>query len=216
MKKKNKLVWRTAVKEVMRTAAELESVKKCKTEAPSFYYRWEHVCAVVNAAMRLAELLEADAEIVEAAAWLHDVKKYEAKEQHPQAGAQFAREFLPKTDFPKKKIEAVAYAIEQHMGLWRDKPLKNLEASILWDADKLTKIGLTAAFHWVGGDLSRAKKHGLTTEEMIEIGRQPDWQDKTVASMHTKPARKAAKSRIKAFRALWDGLDAEYTGADLH
>ena len=199
----------------MRTAAELESVKKSKSDNPSFYYRWEHVRAVVTAALKLAELVGADAEIVEAAAWLHDVKKYEAKERHPQAGGLFAREFLPQTDFPAEKIEAVAYAIEQHMGLWRDEPLENLEAAILWDADKLTKIGLTAAFHWVGGDLSRAKRHGLTTEEIVQIGRQPDWQDKTVASMHTEPAKRAAKRRIKAFRALWDGLEAEIEGADL-
>ena len=36
-----------------------------------------------------------------------------------------------------------------------------------------------------------------------------------VASMHTEPAKRAAKRRIKAFRALWDGLEAEIEGADL-
>ena len=210
-----KLVWRDAVQQVMRTAAELESVKKSKTTNPSFYYRWEHVQAVVKLALRLAVLTGGDADVVEAAAWLHDVKKHEAKDLHPEAGGLFAREFLPLTDFPPQKIEAVAHAIEQHMGLWRDEPLENLEASILWDADKLSKIGLTAAFHWVGGDLSRAKTHGMTTEMFVALGRQPDWQEKTVASMHTEPAKRAAVKRLAAFRVLWDGLEEELAGVDL-
>jgi hypothetical protein len=33
--------------------------------------------------------------------------------------------------------------------------------------------------------------------------------------MHTKPARRAAKKRLKAYQALWDGLEAELRGDDL-
>src|SRR5690606_7903429 len=120
------------------------------TERVSFNYRWEHVTTVVTLALRLAELTGADAEIVEAAAWLHDVCKYTDGSRHPIAGADFARTFLPTTDFPPDKVEAVAAAIADHMGLWRDEPLAVLEAQVLWDADKLAKIGLTAVFHWAG------------------------------------------------------------------
>ncbi len=84
---------------------------------------------------------------------------------------------------------------------------------VLWDADKLAKIGLTAAFHWTGWALAGSKQRGVT--DLIKRGRDADWQEKTVASMHTAPARKAAKRRLKAYQKLWDGLEAELLGHDL-
>jgi uncharacterized protein len=193
------------------TLAELRA--RHGTEQVSFNYRWEHVNAVVTLARRLAELTGADAEIVEAAAWLHDVCKYSHGDRHPIAGAAFARDFLPTTDFPPEKIEAVAQTIADHMGLWRDEPLTVLESQVLWDADKLAKIGLTAAFHWAGGALAGSKMRSL--DKLISRARENDWLPKTVASMHTAPARRAAAERLDAYRRLYDALERELTGADL-
>ncbi|HID50512.1 MAG TPA: HD domain-containing protein [Anaerolineae bacterium] len=211
-KAKKKVPWRTAVQEVMLKAAKREATRRYGIPNPPFNYRWEHVTTIVVLAAKLAEMTGADRDVVEAAAWLHDICK-DAGNDHPREGAKFAREFLPKTDFPSKKIERVAQAIENHMGLWRDEPLTNLESQVLWDADKLSKIGLTAVFHWIGNDLSKGKPRA--TADFIRRGRAADWQKKTVASMHTKPARKAAKARLKAFNRLWDELDAELNGDDL-
>ena len=209
-KKKN---WRKAVKDAMYAAALLEAQKKSGDFRPNFLYRWEHVQAVVTTALKLAKLVDADAAVVEAAAWLHDVRK-DAKDKHPQEGAAFARQLLPQTTFPKKKIEQVASAIEQHMGLWRDEPLKNLEAQVLWDADKLTKIGVMAAFQWTGAGVNGSKRR-VTTADMIERLGSADFRSKTIASMHTKPAKKAAKRRFEAYDALVDGLSAEFNATDL-
>ena len=197
----------------MREATEQEIVSRFGSlDNASFNYRWEHVQSVVTLAMRLGELTGADLQVVEAAAWLHDVRK-EAGESHPREGAKFAREFLPQTDFPKKKIKRVARAIEDHMGLWRDEPLTKLESMVLWDADKLAKIGLTAVFHWTG--LALAGNKTRTLADLIARGRSAEWQAKTVASMHTEPARRAAKSRLKSYQWLWDSLEAELKGDDL-
>lgn len=183
------------------------------TTAVSFNYRWEHVTTVVSLAVKLAELTGADAEIVEAAAWLHDVRKFTDGNRHPQAGAAFARDFLPTTDFPPDKVEAVVVAIAEHMGLWRDEPLTVLESQVLWDADKLAKIGLTAIFHWAGGWLAGGELRTLAG--LIERGRDAAWQAKTVASMHTAPAKRAAAARLAAYRNLYDELERELTGGDL-
>ncbi|MBP6472240.1 MAG: HD domain-containing protein [Chloroflexi bacterium] len=205
--------WRKAVKKTMQQATEQEIIYRFGSlDNASFNYRWEHVQSVVALATRLGELTGADLEVVEAAAWLHDVRK-DAGDSHPRQGAKFAREFLPQTTFPPEKIERVAQAIEDHMGLWRDKPLKNLESMVLWDADKLAKIGLTAVFHWTGLALAGNKSRALS--DLIARGRSADWQAKTVASMHTKPARRAAKSRLKSYNKLWDSLEAELKGDDL-
>ncbi|MCA9968797.1 MAG: HD domain-containing protein [Anaerolineales bacterium] len=211
-KNNKKKEWRKAVQKAMREATEKEVARKFGSQNASFNYRWEHVTAVVKLAMRLARLTGADAEVVEAAAWLHDIRK-EVGDDHPQAGAKFARQFLPKTTFPADKIERVALAIEQHMGLWRDEPLTNLEAQVLWDADKLAKIGLTAVFHWTGGSLAGDKLR--TVDEIIARGRAADWQAQTVASMHTEPARRAAAARLHAYTWLWDELERELSGEDL-
>ncbi len=210
---KTKKPWREAAQEAMRHATEAEALARFGKRKPVFNYRWEHVTAVVTLAVKLAELTGADREVVEAAAWLHDVRK-EAKEKHPQEGAKFARKFLPKTDFPPEKIEAVAQAIEAHMGLWLDAPLTNLEAQVLWDADKLAKIGLTAVFHFTGNVLARGKP--TTTENLITMGNAAAWQAKTVASMHTEPARRAAAARFQAYNQLWTSLAGELNGDDLN
>ena len=208
-----RLLWREAAQEQMHAATLAELRGRHGTDQVSFNYRWEHVTAVVALALRLAEMTGADAETVEAAAWLHDVCKFSHGEQHPQAGAAFARDFLPTTDFPPDKIEAVAAAVADHMGLWRDEPLTVLESQVLWDADKLAKIGLTAVFHWTGGALAGHKMH--TLERLIRRARANDWLPRTVASMHTAPASRAAAARLDAFQHLYDALERELTGDDL-
>ncbi len=211
-KNKKKKNWRKAVKKAMRKATEREMVTRHSGADPSFNYRWEHVTAVVTLATKLAHLTGADPEVVEAAAWLHDVRK-DTKNNHSVEGAKFARKILPKTNFPPEKIEPVARAIEEHMGLWREKPLKMLESQVLWDADKLAKIGLTAVFHWTGGSLAGDEMR--TLQDLIDRGRSADWQTKTVASMHTEPARRAAQTRFEAYNWLWQRLESELSGEDL-
>lgn len=208
--------WRDSVQRVMAAATRQELNGRHGDIDASFDYRWEHVNAVVTLAMRLGELMEADAEIVEAAAWLHDVCKWTHGEDHAAAGAVFARDFLPQTDFPREKIEAVAEAIADHQGLWRDEPLTVLESQVLWDADKLSKLGLTAVIQWTGralaGDQSR------TVAELMSRGRDPEWlrlQTRIAASMHTAPAQEAAARRIAAYQRLWSELEMELAGDDL-
>ena len=77
--------WRGAVRAAAQEAAlALDKAKwdKLGCTAPLFAYRWEHVQAVVRLANRLAERTGADREIVEAAAWLHDVGKGSHSDEH--------------------------------------------------------------------------------------------------------------------------------------
>jgi len=110
-------------------------------------------------------------------------------------------------------VDAVADAIADHMGLWRDEPLTVLESQVLWDADKLAKIGLTAVFHWTGGSLAGKRPHTLA--QLIHRARANDWMPRTVSSMHTAPARRAARARLAAYFQLYDALESELSGDDL-
>lgn len=203
--------WQTAVQTVMKQATEQEKTRRYEGIA-SFNYRWEHVQAVVKLALKLADLTGADRDIIEAAAWLHDIRK-DAGDFHPREGATFARQFLPTTNFPKEKIEAVARAIEDHMGLFLEKPLTNLESAVLWDADKLTKIGLTGGLHRLAGKLAGSKER--TMKGLMQKELQNDWLSKTVASMHTEPAKQAAQARLESYQQLWQILEQELEGNDL-
>ena len=170
-----------------------------------FDHRYEHVAQVTALALRLARTLNADSpvdfEVVEAASWLHDVRKQQPK--HALAGAKAAREILAATDFPPAKIEAVADVISKHEGLFRPTgtpPLEPLEAAILWDADKLSKLGIQSVLtglstlHVFGKDLAARWHYVAEFAQNVLV--------RTVESMNTKPARQMAERRYRNMLAL--------------
>lgn len=221
-----KMNWRAACRKKANRAAEIEERLKWGVAADEpipFRFRWEHVQQVVQTGLWLAEETGADPEIVEAAAWLHDVRKTDPN--HGLAGARAAREFLPTTDFPPAKIDAVVQSISQHVGLYRGSPprppilgedapakpdelppnlggqggaepppLEPLEAAVLWDADKLTKLGVQALAYYLSGP----RMHNLTLAQRREeaVKTTESVFTRTVASMNTPPARRLAAQRL--------------------
>lgn len=209
--KTSQTTWRATVRRAAQGAALAESQACWGENDVAFDYRWEHVEAVVRLAVRLATLTGADQEIVEAAAWLHDVAKPDS-EKHGQAGAAIARYVLRQTDFPPEKIEAVADAIAKHVGMFTDEPVEPLEAAVVWDADKLSKLGATAVLHFVGYKLMMGEG---TTVRWLEELPNVSWMERTVRSFHTVPARAAGQKRLETYRALWQQALQEFGGDDL-
>lgn len=166
-----------------------------------FNYRWEHVSQVVGIAKQLARATRADAEIVEAAAWLHDVRKGEKR--HALMGALAAREILAATNFPPDKIEGVVLAIRQHEGLFRAEdvpPLQPIEAAILWDADKLSKLGAQAVMmRWCSAGAA-----GMTLADRWRDATNfvDDLLGRTVNSMNTGVAKEMAERRYRDMLTL--------------
>ena len=183
---------------------------------PPIDTRWEHVTQVVGLALRLAQAPGADAEVVEAAAWLHDVRK--DVPSHGIAGAAAALEILAGTDFPPAKAAAVADAIRKHVGLFRAPdapPLTPVEAAVLWDADKLSKLGvqsivLTLSSAAVQGmDLAQRWRYVAEFVEKV--------LSRTTACMNTRPARRLAERRYRdmlAVLSLW-AREARESGVEL-
>ena len=169
-----------------------------------FEYRWEHVQAVVQLAGRLAAELKADVEVVEASAWLHDIRK--ADPDHGNVGARAAAAILLETDFPPEKIDAVVDAIRQHVGLTRPfdaSAMQPLESAILWDADKLSKLGVMAlalnlcAHYGAGSNLAQRRRENEKFVRKVLA--------ETVISMNTEPARRMAQQR---YAAMLEALSA--------
>jgi uncharacterized protein len=207
---RNRPAWREVVRTAAQEAALTDSTYWGGNNV-AFNYRWEHVQAVVRLAIRLAELVGADREIVEAAAWLHDVAKPHS-EDHGRDGALAARQILAGADFPLEKIDAVADAIAKHVGLFTAESVEPLEAAVLWDADKLSKLGATAVLHFIGYEVMVGEG---TTVQWLEQLPNPSWAERTARSFHTAPARAVGQNRLATYRALWERAIREFNGDDL-
>ncbi len=173
-----------------------------------FNYRWEHVQRVVQIALWLADETGADRDTVEAAAWLHDICKSEPN--HGAAGAAEAQWILLQTDFPHEKVPGVVDAITRHVGLRRrdgEPPMTPVESAVLWDADKLTKLGVGVLAY----NLSTDQFDGLSlAERRAELQKfTRDVLGRTVTSMNTAPGRRLAEERYQAMVALLDLWESE-------
>ena len=125
----------------------LSAAAEIDVPGSSFNYRWEHVTNVVTLALKLADLVGADREVVEAAAWLHDVTKRDG-ESHATSGAIFARDFLPQTDFPPEKIDVVARAIADHKGTGIDQRGTPIIAGYFARSDNDAFGGVRSLVRW--------------------------------------------------------------------
>jgi uncharacterized protein len=203
--------WREVVRAAAHKAALVEDRERWGETRTPFQYRWEHVQATVRLAVRLAACTGADREVCEAAAWLHDVAKPHSQD-HGRDGAAMAHEILARSDFPTAKVAAVVDAIAKHVGLETSAPVEPLEAAVLWDADKLSKLGATIVLHGAGYLLAAGQN---TTEALIKGLCDDEWGENIVRCLNTAPARAAGRERLAAYRAFCRAARAEFEGQDL-
>ena len=209
-----RIAWRADCKALARSRAAAEDGEAAGRDGGPLAYRWEHVRQVVGLALRIGSRVDADFEVLLAAAWLHDIAK--GQPDHAAAGAAEARSFLATTDFPTQKVDAVVAAIAQHEGLTRPvgaPPLEPLEAAVLWDADKVSKLGVSA----IALALSSAHVVGSTLDERYQYtaGFARDVLAQTVQSMNTAPGRALATRRYADMLAALDAWLQEQADAQL-
>ena len=116
----------------------------CAAESNIFGYGiWtHHITEVARNGKRLAPLFEADAEIVEIAALLHDyasVKDEALYAEHHIHGPVEAERILMRLGYPAARIEAVKHAIAAHRASVRVER-RSPEATCLANADAMTHI----------------------------------------------------------------------------
>ncbi len=212
--------WRAACEKALRTFSDADAIRLWGighevdgTYRPIFNYRFEHTYAAVLLARWLAPATGADLEVVECAAWLHDVAKRlrdpGSKDTHAQDASAQVEEILADTDFPKAKIPAVRHAIERHVGLRLTKRLEPLETACLWDCDKLSKIGAASLIHF--GCISGAFQP-ITTAEILHRGEA--WIPLArgiVDSLNTDPAREEGRRRLAFLEAHYAQLRREWS-----
>lgn len=100
----------------------------------------------------MAKDLNADMQVVEIAAYLHDITKITGdRKNHHITGANYTEEFLKKYNIEKEKIDQIKNCIKKHRGsseFTRD----TLEEKIIATADAVAHIEhpLTLFYAWYG------------------------------------------------------------------
>lgn len=181
-------------------------------DKPLFNYRYEHTKAVVSTAKHLQKIEGGDLRIIVASAWLHDISKnfnhQDTNYHHGKKSAEMSDPILSNLNFSKKEIDSVKEVIVSHVGLFKDNVDRNIESKIIWDADKLTKVGAVSVAH----AFSIAPAFGeVTTEGILNRGLQwAETVEKIVESFHTSEAVKLGKQRLSFLQLFYNQLKIEF------
>jgi uncharacterized protein len=194
---------------------------------------FDHVLRVLHMAERLARQEGADLELVRAAVLLHDAvdpdasaqSAIEARLEHHQASARFARQVLLSEGWKEERIAAVEHCIRAHRFRDDREQPQTLEAQVLFDADKLDAIGAIGVARAVAyaashnqppfaepseqfrqtGQLQPGEPHSAYHELVFKLARLKD-------RLFTSSARQVAEERHQYMLSFFDRLKAEIAG----
>lgn len=187
-------------------------------------HQLDHTLRVVKSAMALATYYpDIDRDVLEAAAWLHDVGR--GQRNHAEASARIAAERLPALGFSPERAGLAVGAIADHRFSAGRIPASQ-EGKILQDADRLDAlgaIGIARAFTFEGS-------RGLyDPDDPFAEQRAPDDSRYTVdhfyakllrlpETLHTPEARQMAQRRTEFMRIflreLADEIGVPYPARD--
>jgi uncharacterized protein len=171
----------------------------------------------------LADHPQADAMVVQAACYLHDIvnlpKNHPERAQASRWAARLACEKLAQADFPPDKLDGVRHAIEAHSFSAAITPM-TIEAMIVQDADRLDALGAVglARLFYTTGRTGSAFAH--TTDPLAEHRELDDHAyaldhielklAKLPSSMQTTAGRKLGEAQMEWLRTFRDTFVAEW------
>ena len=187
---------------------------------------WSHTERVYRLCLQLATRLDADPQVVGAAALLHDIGRREQDESkgkicHAEAGARLARAILQDLGWDGELIDRVIHCIETHRFRGGKVP-QTLEAKILFDADKLDSIGaigIGRAFQFAGEVGARLHNGGIDLDGTRSYSREDTaYREFSVKlrnikdRMLTAEGARMAEQRHRFMVDFFKRLDDEATG----
>ena len=114
----------------------------------------DHIKYVVKNSIELAKKYEADVEIVELGALLHDIampSEIGPREEHNIYGVKITDELLTKLDYPQDRKERVKECVLRHRGS-KDLPRNTIEEQCVADADVMAHFDcIPSLFHLAFG-----------------------------------------------------------------
>jgi len=210
----------------------MELLVKIKEEARRYFanakgsHDWGHTERVYSLCVHIGKKENADLEVLEMAALLHDIgREYQDKTNgrvcHAEKGAQLARELLERYKVDKEKIEKIVHCIECHR-FRGDKIPQSKEARVLYDADKLDSIGAVgigraflfagevgAHLHNTGVDIEKTEPYTIEDtayrEFVVKLSKIKD-------GMLTDEGKRIAEERHRFMEEFFDRLNKEVEG----
>lgn len=175
------------------------------------------------AATLLAEHPEADAQVVQAACYLHDLvnlpKNHPERAQASRMAAELARRRLAEAGFPAGKLDGVCHAIEAHSYSAGIAP-RTLEACIVQDADRLDALGAVglARLFYTAGRMGSAfahpadplARHRPLDDQAYALDHIERKLAGLPATMQTEAARRLGEARLLWVRGFRDAFVAEW------
>ncbi|MDH4214072.1 MAG: HD domain-containing protein [Candidatus Thorarchaeota archaeon] len=181
-------------------------------QEPLYNYRGDHVEQVVGLAKHLASKLDADMEVIILAAWFHDFAKPGLGgieiQHHGVASAELAKEYLTKNGYEIDIVEKVCDVIRKHVGLTLDRPLEPIEAQILWEADKIHKLGLVGLLQYVLNGIRMHPGKNLS-DFHIQLVEFLPLASRIAASVVTERGKELAFERLQTLQDLTRILESE-------
>ena len=179
-----------------------------------------------NATLLMDDHREADALVVLAACYLHDLvnlpKNHPERHLASRQSALLATRELTALGFPQASLAGVAHAIETHSFSAGIRP-ETIEAKIVQDADRLDALGAVglARMFYTAGRMGSALAHA---QDPMALHRELD--DKTYsldhidvklatlpATMQTATGRRIGQSRLAELIAFRDSFIAEWAAS---
>ena len=187
---------------------------------------WDHTLRVLRLCRRIGAAEGADLLVTEAAAYLHDIGRGHQDRAngnlcHAEKGAAMARELLKAYPLAHDRRENIIHCIAAHRFRRGDHP-RTLEASVLFDADKLDAIGavgvaraflfageLGARLHSPEVDVARAPAYSVDDtgyrEYVVKLSRIRE-------RILTVTGRRLADERHRFMTDFFDRFLEEYEG----
>lgn len=153
----------------------LEAIKQLvQNTADKLDYKY-HIESVVRHALRLADILHADKEVVELAAYLHDIGRQREKgdEHHHILGERYAREILEEHPVSPEIINRVCTCIRRHRVLKEDLP-QTLEEEIIANADAMSHFEMIPLFFYWGASQATYEE----AQNWVKKKLARDWEEK--------------------------------------
>ncbi len=164
-----------------------ELIERCNTYNEKYNYDFwnEHIKYVVKNAVELAKKYQADVEIVELGALLHDIampSEYGTREEHNVYGVKIADELLTKLNYPEDRKERVKECVLRHRAS-KDLLRNAIEEQCVADADVIAHFDcIPSLFHLAYGK----NEKGLSVEEGTEFVKKKLEKDYNKLSPRTK------------------------------
>jgi len=188
---------------------------------------YSHVRRVHALCCRLAEMEGAAVErqVLEAAAWLHDLgREWERRDpsiDHAVKSAELAEPMLREAGFPERDIPKVLYAIRVHRFSGGVVP-ETLEAKLLQDADRIDASGalgvaMTFAYGGAHGRMLYDPEDPFAEKRMLDDGvwSLDHFYTKILTlgdTLHTESARAMARERAAFTRTFLEQMRREING----